>query len=134
MRAEDHNGKYDPMTGFSAAVIGENGMIEALGEGGGGLQWQGKDTHLILHRKGKESLTFRFDEGGDEIWESEISYYSRAHINQIHNFIETLVKGSRPCYCGSDGLRAIRSTLAVICSAKEGIPVKVDEVNDKRIR
>jgi predicted dehydrogenase len=133
MRAEPHNGKYDSMTGFSAIVIGENGMIEVLGEGGGGLQWLGKDVHLILHRKGRESLTFRFDEGGDEVWESEISYYSQAHINQIHNFIETLVKGDRLKYCGKDGIRAIRTTMAAICSAKEGMPVKVEEVNDNRI-
>ena len=133
MRAEPHNGKFDTMTGFSATIIGENGMVEVLGEGGGGLQWQGKDVHLVLHRKGKESLTFRFDEGGDDVWESEISYYSQAHINQIHNFIETLTKGERPKYSGDDGVRAIRNTMAAICSAKEGIPVKVCEANEDRM-
>jgi predicted dehydrogenase len=133
MRAEPHNGKYDFMTGFSAAVIGEKGMIEVLGEGGGGLQWQGKGAHLILHREGKESLTFRFDEGGDDVWQSEVSYYSQAHINQIHNFIETLIKGGHPKYCGSDGVRAIRNTMAAICSAREWQPVKVNEVDDGRI-
>lgn len=51
-----------------------------LGEGGGGLQWQGKNAHLILHRKGKEKLTFEFDEGGDEIWKFDLSYYSQAWI------------------------------------------------------
>jgi hypothetical protein len=74
MRAEALNGKYDPMYGFSVSVIGDKGMIEVLGEGGRGLQWQGKDVHLVLHRKDKNTLTFRIDEGGDDIWQSEVSY------------------------------------------------------------
>jgi hypothetical protein len=57
------------MYGFSVSVIGDKGMIEVLGEGGRGLQWKGKDVHLILHRKSNETLTFRFDEGGDDIWQ-----------------------------------------------------------------
>ena len=48
-------------------------MVEVLGEGGKGLQWQ-ENVHLILHRKNKETVTFRFDEGGDDIWQSELSY------------------------------------------------------------
>ena len=132
MSADPDNGGYDVMTGFSAAVIGDKGMIEVLGEGGGGLKWQGKDVHLILHRKGKETLTFRFDEGGDEVWESEISYYSRAHRNQIYSFIDSLLAGKRPRYSGADGLRAVKNTMAVICSAKESLPVAVDGVTDAR--
>ena len=122
---------YDPMGGFSMTVIGDNGMIEVLGEGGGGLKWQGKDTHLILHRKGKETVTYRFDEGGDEVWDSEISYYSRAHRNQIYSFIDSLLSGKRPAYGGADGLRAVKNTMAAICSAKEGAAVAVSGVTDK---
>jgi hypothetical protein len=48
-------------------------MVEVLGEGGKGLQWQ-ENVHLILHRKNKETVTVRFDEGGDDIWQSELSY------------------------------------------------------------
>jgi len=133
MRAEAHNGKYDSMKGFSVIIIGEKGMIEVLGEGGGGLQLQGRNVHLVLNREGKESLSFRFDEGGDEVWDSEISYYSKAHANQIHDFIRTLKNGERPTYSGDDGIRAIRSTMAAICSAKEGVPVKTGEVSDERM-
>jgi predicted dehydrogenase len=132
MRAEALNGKYDPMYGFSVSVIGDTGMIEVLGEGGKGLQWKGKNVHLILHRKRNETLTFRFDEGGDDIWQSEVSYYSRAHINQIHEFIAALISGKTPRYTGYDGLRDIRTTMAAICSAKEGVAVKVDEIVDER--
>jgi predicted dehydrogenase len=132
MRAEALNGKYDPMYGFSVSVIGDKGMIEVLGEGGRGLQWKGKDVHLILHRKSNETLTFRFDEGGDDIWQSEVSYYSRAHRNQIHAFIGALISGQAPRYTGRDGLEDIRTTMAAICSAKEGLPIKVDEVSDER--
>lgn len=78
MRAEPLNGKHDPMYGFSVSVIGDKGMIEVLGEGGRGLNWQGKDVHLILHRRDRETQVFRFDEGGDDIWQSEVSYYSCA--------------------------------------------------------
>ena len=133
MSADPDNGGYDVMTGFSATIIGDKGMIEVLGEGGSGLKWQGKDVHLILHRRGKETLTYRFDEGGDEIWASEISYYSRAHRNQIYSFIDSLLSGKRPVYGGADGLRAVRNTMAAICSAKEGAPVRVGEVTDKRL-
>jgi predicted dehydrogenase len=132
MRAEALNGKYDPMYGFSVSVIGDKGMIEVLGEGGKGLQWQGKDVHLILHRKNQETLTFRFDEGGDDIWQSEVSYYSRAHINQIHEFIDAVTTGRAPRYTGYNGMRDVQTTMAAICSAKEGVAVKVDEVTDAR--
>jgi predicted dehydrogenase len=134
MRAEALNGKYDPMYGFSVTVIGEKGMIEVLGEGGKGLSNQGKDVHLVLHRKGGSSQTFRFDEGGDDIWQSEVSYYSRAHLNQINEFVAALIAGKAPRYTGVDGLRDIKTTMAAICSAKEGVPVRVSEIDDQRFK
>lgn len=132
MRAEALNGKYDPMFGFSVSVIGETGMIEVLGEGGRGLTWQGEDVHLILHRKNGAAECFRFDEGGDEIWQSEVSYYSRAHFNQISEFIDALTRGGSTRYTGADGTRHVQTTMAAICSAKEGLPVRVKEVCDQR--
>jgi len=133
MRAEALNGKYDPMFGFSLSLIGDQGMIEVLGEGGSGLQWQGEDAHLVLHRKGGETRTFRFDaEGGDDIWQSGVSYYSRAHQNQIHEFVHALTTGTPPRYTGIDGWRDIKTTMAALCSAREGVPVKVDTVTDVR--
>jgi len=132
MRAEALNGKYDPMYGFTLSLIGDKGMIEVLGEGGKGLQWKGKDVHLVLHRRNGETETFRFDEGGDDIWQSEVSYYSRAHTNQIHEFVGALTSGTKPRYTGRDGWRDIKTTMAAICSAKEGVAVKVGEVTDER--
>ena len=132
MRAETLNGKFDPMYGFSLSIIGDQGMIEVLGEGGRGLQWMGEDTHLILHRKDRETKTFRFDEGGDDIWQSEVSYYSKAHQNQINEFIDALIVGRKPSYTGEDGKRDVQTTMAAICSAKEGLPVRVAEVTDLR--
>jgi predicted dehydrogenase len=132
MRAETLNGKFDPMYGFTVSVIGETGMIEVLGEGGRGLQWDGKATHLVLHQKDKPTRTFRFDEGGDDIWQSEVSYYSRAHLNQISEFINALIGGREPRYTGVDGKRDVQTTMAAICSAKEGLPVRVDAVTDTR--
>ncbi|MGN1347242.1 MAG: Gfo/Idh/MocA family protein [Eubacteriales bacterium] len=133
MRAEYLNGKYDPYTGFSVMVIGDKGMIEVLGEGGKGLECGGEAAHLVLYRKDGETECFRFDEGGDEIWDSEVSYYSRAHRNQIFEFVDALVAGNEPRYTGEDGLRAVRTTMAAICSAKEDVPVKVKDVSDARI-
>ncbi|MFN0190598.1 MAG: Gfo/Idh/MocA family protein [Aestuariivirga sp.] len=132
MRAEPLNGKYDVMHGFSCSVIGDKGMVEVLGEGGGELKLDGKSVHLILHRKGKDPQSFRFDEGGDDIWQSEVSYYSIAHRNQIHELIAALKTGRKPRYTGLNGLRDVQSTMAVICSAKEGQPVKVADVTDQR--
>ena len=114
-------------------VIGDKGMIEVLGEGGKGLEYNGKPAHLVLYRKDGTAETFRFDEGGDEIWDSEVSYYSRAHRNQIFEFIDALVAGKESRYSGEAGLRAVQTTMAAICSAKEDIPVKVQEVSDERI-
>jgi hypothetical protein len=37
MWAETINGKYDPMYSFHVSLIGKQGMIEVLGEGGRGL-------------------------------------------------------------------------------------------------
>ena len=132
MRAETLNGKFDPMYGFSLSVIGDQGMIEVLGEGGRGLQWMGESTHLVLHCKDKETQTFRFDEGSDDIWQSEVSYYSKAHQNQINEFIDALISGCKPSYTGEDGKRDVQTTMAAICSAKEGLPVRVEEVTDLR--
>ncbi|WP_371264025.1 Gfo/Idh/MocA family oxidoreductase [Pseudomonas sp. ABFPK] len=66
------------------------------------------------------------------MWQSEVSYYSQAHTNQIHEFVEALKAGKKPRYTGEDGYRDIKTTMAAICSAKEGLPVKVAEITDKR--
>jgi predicted dehydrogenase len=133
MRAERLNGKYDFMTGLSATVIGEKGLIEFLGEGGGGLRWDGKLVHLVLHRRGKEPETFRFDdEGEDDIWESEVSYYSSAHVHRMHEFVDSLIGGRPSRYTGRDALRDLRVAIASICSAREGLPIEVAEVTDER--
>jgi predicted dehydrogenase len=133
MRAERLNGKYDFMTGFSATVIGDKGLIEVLGEGGGGLRWDGKPVHLVLHRDGQEPETFRFDdEGEDDIWDSEVSYYSKAHARRMLEFVDSLTGGRPSRYTGRDGLRDLRVAIGSICSAREGAPVEVREVTDSR--
>ena len=131
MRAERLNGKYDYMLGFSSSVIGERGLIEVLGEGGGRLFWEGVEQHLLLHREGKDTLAFRFDEGGDDVWKSDISYYSRGHIRQIHHFLDCLTGGGEPRYPGERGVRAVQCTLAVIRSARENRPVGIEEIDEQ---
>jgi len=128
MRAERLNGKYDFMRGFSTIVIGDKGMIEVLGEGGDNLLWQGEQQHLVLHREGRDTLCFRFDEGGDDIWQSDICYYSQGHVNQVHHFIDCIATDTEPRYGGEDGVHAVQCTLAAIQSAQSGRPVRVDEV------
>ena len=127
-RAERLNGRYDYMRGFSTTIVGERGMIEVLGEGGGGLAFNGKPWHLVLHREGKEAQTFRFEEGEDEVWQSDVCYYCQGHVNQIWSFVDSILSGSPPRYNGEDGVRAVRCTLAAILSAREGLPVKVTDV------
>ena len=128
MRAERLNGKFDYMGGFSASIVGQKGMIEVLGEGGHNLLWNGQQQHLVLHREGKEALTFRFDEGGDDIWLSDICYYSRGHINQVHHFIDCILGASEPLYNGEEGVHAVRCALAAIRSARTGSPARVDQI------
>ena len=127
-RAERLNGKYDHMSGFSASIFGEHGMIEVLGEGGNNLLWEGEQVHLVLHRSQKKSLSFRFDEEKDAVWDSEISYYGQGHINQIQHFVDAVLSGTNPRYSGGDGIQSVRCTLAAIRSAREGRPVGVDEI------
>ena len=130
MRADPLNGKYDFMHGLSTTIVGETGMIEVLGEGGHNLLWEGKQQHLILHREGQETVCFRFDEGADRVWDSEISYYGQGHVNQVHHLLEAILHDRPPRYGGEDGVRAVRCTLAVIRSAEEGRPVRVAEVDE----
>ena len=85
---------------------------EVLGEGGHNLLWDGEQQHLVLHRPDRPTEAFRFDEGGDDIWDSDISYYSQGHANQIHHLIDSIPADSPPRYDGSDGVRAVRCTLA----------------------
>jgi predicted dehydrogenase len=128
MRAERLNGKYDVMQGFSTCIMGEYGMIEVLGEGGKNLYWEGQQQHLVLHREGKPARCFRFDEGGDDVWESDICYYSQGHINHVHHLIDSVLNDSQPRYRGEDGVHAVQCTLATIASAREGRPVKLAEI------
>jgi predicted dehydrogenase len=130
MRAERLNNKYDHMRGFSTIVAGEHGMIEVLGEGGRNLMWEGEQQHLVLYREGKDAVAFRFDEGGDDIWESDICYYSQGHIAQVHHLIDSILHDAEPRYTGEDGVHAVRCTLATIHSARTGHPVRVDEIGD----
>ena len=129
MRAERLNGKYDYMNGVSTTIVGETGLIEVLGEGGRNLMWEGRQQHLVLHREGKETRCFRFDEGGDRVWQSEISYYSQGHVNQVHHLIDCVLGDIEPRYTGEDGVRAVRCTLAAIRSAREGRPVRIEEID-----
>jgi predicted dehydrogenase len=129
-RAERLNGKYDFMHGFSTAIIGEKGMIEVLGEGGHNLLWGGEQCHLILHREGRDSLAMRFDEGGDDVWASDVSYYGQGHVNQIHDLIDAITAGRRPRHTAADGIHTVRCTLAAIRSARERRPVSVAEITE----
>jgi predicted dehydrogenase len=115
------------MHGFSTTIVGEKGLIEVLGEGGHNLLWNGQQQHLILHRQGREPSTFRFDEGSD-VWQSDISYYSQGHINQVHHFVDSIIGESALRYAGEDGLRAVRNTLAAIRPVKESRPGMTDEI------
>ena len=128
MRAERLNGKYDYMRGLSTTIIGERGMIEVLGEGGHNLLWEGRQQHLVLHREGMETRCFRFEEGADEVWQSDISYYSQGHINQVHHFVDCALEDAEPRYGGEQGVHAVACSLAAILSAREGRPVQVDEI------
>ena len=128
MRAERLNGKYDYQRGFSTTIIGEKGMIEVLGEGGHNLLWQGQQQHLILYREGRDPACFRFDEGGDDVWQSDIAYYSQGHINQVQHLIECILEDREPRYTGADGVHAVRCTLAAIRSAQTGRTIKVEEI------
>lgn len=134
MRAEHLNGKYDKYKGFSVIVNGEKGMLEVLGEGGAGLQHDGKEVHVILYRKDGSVKTFTFEEGGDDLWQSSVSYYGTAHRNQIFEFIDALTEGRETRYTGEDGLRAVQATMAAICSSKENRPVTLTEVTDEKMK
>ncbi len=122
---------YNNRTGFSTVVLGTDGMIEVLGEGGGGLIHKGNDAHLVIHRGNGQIEAMRFEEGGDRIWDSGISYYDQAHINEVTHFVDCIISGKKPAYGGEEGTREVRLTLAAIKSAMEGKPVKGVDVDDE---
>ncbi len=128
MRAERLNGKFDYQRGFGTQIIGERGMIEVLGEGGHNLIWDGQQQHLVLHREGRNPVACRFPEGGDDVWDSEICYYSQGHINQVRHLLDCIAADALPRYSGPEGIHAVRCTLAAILSASERRPVRVAEV------
>ena len=128
MRAERLNHKYDYANGFRTTIIGETGVIEVLGEGGGQLFENGEPQHLVLHRQGKPTLCFRFDEGGDAVWDSDICYYTQGHVNQVRHLLDSILTDTEPRYGGENGVHAVRCTLAAIRSANEQRPVRIDEI------
>ena len=128
MRAERLNHKYDYANGFRTTIIGETGVIEVLGEGGGQLFENGEPQHLVLHRQGKPTLCFRFEEGGDAVWDSDICYYTQGHVNQVRHLIDSILTDTEPRYGGEHGVHAVRCTLAAIRSASEQQPVGIDEI------
>jgi len=79
-------------------------MIEVLGEGGHNLIWENQQQHLVLHREGKETQCFRFEEGGDDMWASNISYYGQGHINQVHHLIDCILQDTPPRYGIEEGI------------------------------
>jgi predicted dehydrogenase len=131
VRAEKraHN-TYNNRTGFSSVVLGSKGMLEVLGEGGGGLLYNGTPAHLLLHSESGKVETMTFEEGGDRIWDSGISYYDQAHINEVTHFIECILKREKPRYGGEEATREIGLTLSAIKSAIDGSPVQVDRLGD----
>lgn len=131
VRAEKRaNRAYNNRNGFSSIVLGTKGMLEVLGEAGGGLLVNGKPVHLVLHCESGRVETMLFEEGGDRVWSSGISYFGRAHINEVTHFIECIVNGKKPRYGGEEGTREVRLTLSAIKSAVDGVPVKVDQLDD----
>ncbi len=130
MRSERLNGQFDYRRGFSTTISGEKGMIEVLGEGGHNLLWEGEQTHLLLHRSGRASAALRFDEGGDDVWDSDIAYYSRGHVAQIHHLIDAILGGTEVRYGAAEGTGALRCTLAAIRSAETGQSVRVADIED----
>ena len=105
-------------------------MIEVLGEGGHNLIWENQQQHLVLHREGKETQCFRFEEGGDDMWASNISYYGQGHINQVHHLIDCIVQDTPPRYGIEEGIHTVRCTLAAIRSAEEGKPIRIEDMDD----
>ena len=128
MRAERLNHKYDYVNGFTTTIIGETGVIEVLGEGGGQLFENGQPQHLVLHRQGKQTLCFRFEEGGDAVWDSDICYYTQGHVNQIRHLLDSILTDTKPRYGGEHGVHAVRCTLTAIRSANKQQPVRIDEI------
>jgi len=131
VRAEKLINTYDFRLGFSTVINGTNGMLEVLGEGGKNLIHKGKQVHLILYKEDGTIEPIRIDmEDGDRFWESEVSYYDLAHVNQVKDFIDDVVHGKKNRYNGSDGTREVKLTLAAIKSAEEDRPILVDEIPD----
>jgi len=131
VRAEKkfHNA-YHYRTGFVTTVLGSEGMIEVLGEGGGGLEHDGRPVHLLVRKENGDVRPILIDQEGDRIWKSDVSYYDQAHANEAMHFVDCILHGTRPRYGGEEGIREIATTLAAIKSAVDGRSVRVSEIGD----
>ena len=124
-RAERLNGKFDYMNGFSTTIIGEKGLIEVQGEGSNSLKLNNKHYDLILHRKNKKPVGFKFDEIEDSVWKSDISYYGQGHFNQINHIVDCIINKNEPKYSVIQGIRSVKCALTAIKSAELNKPIKV---------
>ena len=124
-RAERLNGKFDYMNGFSTTIIGEKGLIEVQGEGSNSLKLNNKHYDLILHRKNKKPVGFKFDEIEDSVWKSDISYYGQGHFNQINHIVDCIINKKEPKYSVIQGIRSVKCALTAIKSAELNKPIKV---------
>lgn len=83
---------------------------------------------ILARVSGQEAQSWRFDEGGGDVWESDICCYSQGHVNQGHHLSDCILEDRGPCYGGRDGVHAVSCTLAAILSAQEGRPVRLEEI------
>lgn len=121
--------RFDQPGGFSTTISGNEGSIDVLGEGGGPGISGIKQSPLVLHTEGK-AYYYRIEEGRDARWISDVNYYDMAHRNEVHHFLDCIVKDKKPRYSGEDGKMDLQLTLTAIKSAVEEKPLEPNELPD----
>ncbi len=105
-------GVFGTASGLHTTVVGTNGLLTVLGEGGSWGDGRGSEAVRVGDGSTLGALT-----EPDTLWVADVGYYPAAHINSVASALDAL-QGLREGYTGSDALVDLIATQALIKSAR----------------
>ncbi len=101
-------------SGVMATVVGTEGWLEVLGEGGA---WGDSRSGTVRTSSGH---VVDADDEGDILWDADVCYYPAAHRASVAAALDAVASGERAPYEGADGAADLAASEAVLASARGG--------------